>query len=255
MDRRAFLAGAVGAAVGGVVSADAARLRVRRALVYRGPASSPGCPEAVARLLESAPVPYDVVFCGPDEDVPLAEASLASASVYAQPGGGTLASAWVHMEQHAHLIHEWVQAGGRYLGFCLGGYLAGATPGFGLLPGDSARYISSRGAEIDTSGNTVIDVTWRGEDRSMFFQDGPVFIVRDDAATQVLARYRNGTIAAVVTDFGSGRVGVVGPHPEADQSWYTHGLINPDGIRFDLGHDLIETVNRGAPARSAMPFR
>lgn len=111
-----------------------------------------------------------------------------------------MASAWVHMEQYAHLIHEWVQAGGRYLGFCLGGYLAGATPGFGLLPGDSARYISSRGAEIDTTDNTVIDVTWRGEDRSMFFQDGPMFVLRDGARTEVLARYRNGTIAAVVTD-------------------------------------------------------
>lgn len=166
-----------------------------------------------------------------------------------------MASAWVHMEQHAVSIREWVREGGRYLGFCLGGYLAGATPGFGLLPGDSARYISSRGAEIDTTGNTVIDVTWRGEDRSMFFQDGPFFVLRDGARTEVLARYRNGTIAAVVTNFGSGRVGVVGPHPEADQSWYTHGLINPDGVRFDLGLDLIETVNRGAQSRSVMPFR
>lgn len=182
-------------------------------------------------------------------------ASLAGAAIYAQPGGGTLASAWEHMEQHAHLIHEWVQAGGRYIGFCLGGYLAGATPGFGFLPGDSARYISSRGSEIDTTGNTVIDVTWRGANRSMFFQDGPIFVLRDGARTEVLGRYRNGKIAAVVTDFGSGRVGVVGPHPEADQSWYTQGLVNPDGIRFDLGLDLIETVNRGAPGRSKMPFQ
>ncbi|MFI8664450.1 BPL-N domain-containing protein [Rhodococcus qingshengii] len=85
---------------------------------------------------------------------------------------GGLASAWVHMEQHAPLIREWVHAGGRYLGFCLGGYLAGATPGFGLLPGDSARYISSRNSEIDTTGNTVVEVTWRGDKRWSFSRMG-----------------------------------------------------------------------------------
>ncbi|KPH20555.1 hypothetical protein AN948_06645 [Rhodococcus sp. ADH] len=227
-----------------VASADPTRRPLRRALVYRGPASSPGCPEAVARLLESAPEPYEVTFCGPTEEIPLTAASLESVSLYAQPGGGELAAAWVHMEQHAESIREWVDSGGQYFGFCLGGYLAGVTPGFGLLPGDTARYISSRNSGIDTTSNTVVEVTWRGEERLMFFQDGPIFVLRDDAPVEVLARYRNGKIAAVIAGFGRGRVGVVGPHPEAGQSWYTRGLTNPDGIRFDLGHDLVASVSR-----------
>ncbi|WP_283260488.1 BPL-N domain-containing protein [Rhodococcus sp. IEGM 1379] len=245
LNRRTFLISATAlVTIGGTVaaSADSTRIRSRSALVYRGPASSPGCPEAVARLLESAPDPYDVTFCGPDEDVPLSARTLASASLYAQPGGGDLLSAWVHMEQYAEPIRGWVRTGGHYLGFCLGGYLAGATPSFGLLPGDTARYISSRGSDIDTTENSIVEVSWRGEPRSMFFQDGPIFVLRDDAPVEVLARYRNGKVAAVVTEFGLGRVGVVGPHPEADRSWYTRGLSNPDGIRSDLGHDLIETV-------------
>ena len=256
MNRRTFLvaAGAL-VAIGGTVvaSADSTRSSPRRALVYRGPASSPGCPEAVARLLESASDPYDVTFCGPDEDVPLTAATLASASLYAQPGGGELSSAWIHMEQHAESIREWVRTGGHYLGFCLGGYLAGATPGFGLIPGDTARYISSRKSEIDTTNNTIVTVSWREEERTMFFQDGPIFVLRDDAPVEVLARYRNGKVAAVVADFGLGRVGVVGPHPEAERSWYTRGLTNPDGIRFDLGHDLIDTVTLGAQEQLPTP--
>lgn len=193
-------------------------------------------------MLESASEPYEVTFCGPDEDVALAPATLARASIYAQPGGGELKSAWTEMEQYAEPIRDWVRTGGHYLGFCLGGYLAGATPGFGLLPGDTARYISSRGSSVDTTDNTIVEVSWRGEERSMFFQDGPIFVLNDNAQVEVLARYRNGKIAALVTDFGSGRVGVVGPHPEADKSWYKRGLTNPDGIRFDLGQDLIDTV-------------
>lgn len=35
---------------------------------------------------------------------------------------------------------------------------------------------------------------------------------------------------------GKGWVGAVGPHPEADKSWYApYKLRNPDGINFDIG--------------------
>ncbi|WP_276607478.1 hypothetical protein [Streptomyces sp. A1499] len=40
-----------------------------------------------------------------------------------------------------------------------------------------------------------------------------------------------------------------GPHPEADESWYADkGLHNPDGIRLDLAHELID-VTTGAGRR------
>ncbi|CAM4052356.1 hypothetical protein NONI108955_06325 [Nocardia ninae] len=40
-----------------------------------------------------------------------------------------------------------------------------------------------------------------------------------------------------------GRVGVSGPHPEADESWYADkGLRNPDGVRLDLAYELIEAI-------------
>ena len=89
-------------------------------------------------------------------------------------------------------------------------------------------------------------VTWKGKPRHMYFQDGPFFVLDDGADAAVLARYDNGTAAAVVAPYGKGRVGVVGPHPEADASWSSdEGLRNPDGVRFDLGHDLVEETVRG----------
>jgi len=64
----------------------------------------------------------------------------------------------------------------------------------------------------------------------------------------VIATYDTGTAAALVADYGAGRVGVVGPHPEADHSWYDDaGLTNPDGVHPDLGHDLIESTVRSDP--------
>jgi glutamine amidotransferase-like uncharacterized protein len=154
------------------------------------------------------------------------------------------------MREHADDIRNWVHDGGHYLGFCLGAYLAAATPGFALLPGNTSQYITSPGATVDTTDDAVIPVLWRGKPRHMFFQDGPVFQLNADA--DVLATYDNGEPAALVVPYGSGWVGVVGPHPEADQSWYRDaGLTNPDGIRPDLCYDLIETtVHTSAPTKT-----
>jgi glutamine amidotransferase-like uncharacterized protein len=215
------------------------------ALVYRGPASLPGCPEAVAELLEASRWGFDVRHVGPDEVLPLSRHALADAMLYVQPGGDDLTHGYRHLRRHRSAIRQFVHSGGRYLGFCLGGYLAGATPGFGLLPGDTDQYIASRGATVDSAKSTLVDVGWRGRQRTLFFQDGPYFWLRGGRDTTVLATYPNGKIAALVARFGSGRVGVVGPHPEATEDWYIDaGLAIPERLGTDLGLDLLDTVMR-----------
>ncbi|GAA2123575.1 hypothetical protein [Streptomyces synnematoformans] len=62
----------------------------------------------------------------------------------------------------------------------------------------------------------------------------------------MIATYDNALPAAVLAPYGEGRVAVVGPHPEADAGWYAgYNLSNPDGIRLDLGHDLVEAAMAG----------
>jgi glutamine amidotransferase-like uncharacterized protein len=214
------------------------------ALVYRGPAATSGCPEAVAAALERSGRGWDVRFVGPREDLDLEPGVLARAVLYAQPGGGTLRRGYRRMRRRAPLIRDFVRSGGRYLGFCLGGYLAGETPGFGLLPGDADRWISSPGARPRSAGDAVVTVTWRGRARRVFFQDGPWFDLDPRRGpAEVLATYPNGLPAAVVAPFGRGVVGVVGPHPEAPASWYTDaGLPVPDDLHADLTQDLVERV-------------
>ncbi|GDY33426.1 hypothetical protein GTS_50590 [Gandjariella thermophila] len=241
-------AGAAGAtAVLGWAGVTALTSRERPlALVYRGPASCSGCSESVAALLESTPTGFRTRYVGPDEDVDVTPKTLAGAVVYAQPGGGDVDPAWRRLHRYADDIRDFVHNGGHYLGFCLGGYLAGATPGFALLPGDTDRYIGSPNASVHTTDDTLVRVNWRGRQRTMFFQDGPIFRLRPGAAATVLASYDTGAPAAVITAYGSGRVGVVGPHPEADRSWYRDAdLSNPDGVHPDLGYDLVETTLHG----------
>lgn len=215
------------------------------ALVYRGPAGCDGCSEAVAALLTSSKWNFDVQYVGPNEKLQLSAQVLKTAAVYAQPGGSDdLDQAYSDMQSDAPLIRDFVNAGGRYLGFCMGGYLAGASPGFKLLPGDTNAYTSSHKATVRTSDDTTVKVYWRDQLRTMYFQDGPYFIVKRSATdVTVLARYQNGKIAALVAPYGKGFVGVVGPHPEATPDWFAaYGLVATGGLSLDLGHDLIDTV-------------
>jgi Biotin-protein ligase, N terminal len=247
LTRRSFVTGALLAAAGADPTRLLAAERRPLALVYRGPAALPGCPEALAALLQDSPSKFRTVFCGPGEAVPLSATTLELATLYAQPGGGDLDPAWRHMQRYAPEIRAWVSRGGRYLGVCLGAYLAGRDPGFDLLPGDSDEYTETHGATVRSTRDTIVTVRWRGRCRHMYFQDGACFRLRRGAG-EVLATYENRLPAAVVAPHGGGVVGVVGPHPEADGSWYADaGLRNPDGVRFDLGYDLIETTLKGFP--------
>lgn len=244
----AGVAGATAAAGWASVAVSSPRERPL-ALVYRGPASCSGCSEAVATLLRNTPTGFRTAYCGPHGELEMSPRTLAKATVYAQPGAGNVGPAWRRLGGYANDIRDWVHAGGHYLGFCLGAYLAGATPGYALLPGDTDQYISSPGASVRGTDDTVIDVRWRGRPRCMFFQDGPIFRLQPGAPASVLATYDTGAPAAVVAGYGAGRVGVVGPHPEASQSWYDDaGLRNPEGVRPDLGFDLVESTVNGSAA-------
>ncbi|MET7641962.1 BPL-N domain-containing protein [Streptomyces sp. NPDC005438] len=251
--RTALRVGAVAVlapAVGCAGEADAGRAgRAERVLVYRGPTSLEGCPESAAALLRRALPGARVAYCGPGESVPLTRAELARATLYVQPGGGDLAPAWRELRPYAPLLRSWVRGGGQYLGICLGGYLAG-RPGLDLLPGRVERYLDAPDASVPDERDTVVAVRWRGRRRRMYFQDGPRFVLdtaSDRSRVTVLARYDTGDPAALVAARGRGRVGVVGPHPEADAEWYRdEGLRNPEGVRFDLGVDLVRALRAGA---------
>ena len=215
-------------------------------MIYRGPAGAPGCSEAVAALLESAPAPFRTEYCGPEERLPLARHTLAGAALYAQPGGGDdLQAAWEDMRDFADPLRSWIRGGGRYVGFCMGGFLAGSGPGFDILPGDSGEYASSAGSTVHDDGDAEVALTWRGDQRTVYFQGGPYFSITPGAEATVVARYSNGLVAAMVAPYGSGRVGVVGPHPEAPAKWYRDsGFTPPEPLPFDIGYDLVQTAMR-----------
>ncbi|CAF2983056.1 unnamed protein product [Rotaria socialis] len=214
------------------------------ALIYRGPAACHGCSETIADRLRSK---YQIIYVGPKEQLDVNKDTLSMAQLYVQPGGGDLDETWPHVRRYASPLRDYVRNGGRYLGTCLGAYLAGTLPGFDLLPGrgQTDQYITSKGALITSEIDTVVPLYWRGILRHVYFQDGTrLMIDRTAAPAEILAVYTNGEIAAAVQNNGKGRVGMVGPHPEADESWYAmYKLKNNDGkMSFDLFDDLVKTL-------------
>ncbi|MFI9366211.1 BPL-N domain-containing protein [Kitasatospora sp. NPDC053057] len=222
------------------------------ALVYRGQAACDGCPEAAHDMLEHDG--FAVRYIGPDEQARFGPDALSGAALYVQPGGTNgqeVSTAWRLLRGDPgfspELVRSYVRGGGHYLGLCMGGYLAGQEPGYGLLPGDSGQYISSQGATVTDDQDHLVDVAWRGQPQKMYFQDGPYFDV-DGPGVEVLARYTNDRAAAVVASYGAGRVAVSGPHPEAPSDWYRdYNLPDQSQTGLGLGEDLLHTLMGTAP--------
>jgi len=113
------------------------------------------------------------------------------------------------------MLAEYVEAGGKYIGICMGAYWAGPWY-FDLLEGiDVVQYIKRPYAEIKRSYATVANVVWDDESENVFFYDGCTFIGKNEAF-ETVAWYANGDPMAIV----QGNIGLIGCHPESQRHWY-----------------------------------
>lgn len=218
------------------------------AAVHRGPHHVPGCPEAAAELLASVGISARMV--GQGEPLCLKDALAAGPTLLVQPGGGDLETAWTEVGRDRAAVRRYVEGGGRYLGICLGGYLAGGSPGYGLFPGDTDQLAVRTGSTLRHTRDTVIEVEWEGRTREVYAQDPPAFLLDDDddEDVEVLARYDNGDVAALVAPCGEGVVALCGPHPEATPDWYADaGLTPARPDARDLARELVRRLGVTGP--------
>ena len=185
----------------------ASSAKPRIGLFYKHPHASAHCVVAMLKALSET---YDVRVM---DIADCTYRKMRSAQIVAFPGGVGEADAWSQIFQDAVAdVRLYVQKGGGYLGVCMGAYWAG--PGyFDLVPGLQVdQYIGK--AEIRRSYRTVAKVTWNGQPETMFFWDGPTFSGSD---FETVATYANGASMAI----RQGRVGLIGCHPESEESWYS----------------------------------
>lgn len=220
------------------------------AAVYRGEVSCDGCAESVAHLLRKSPMRYKVHYLGPKEDHDINQATLSHLDIFAWPGGGDDEDTdYLKVQKYTKDIQDYVHNGGRYAGFCLGAFFARGEMKnqtfFGLLPQGS--YASGErfqsGAQVKTANDTIILTDWtfgsgekKGQtvkDRWQYFQDGAQFYLDKNVQNaKILGRYvYTKDPSAVIVPYGKGSVGLIGFHPEADQSWYDdYNIVNPQNV-------------------------
>ncbi|QQP95339.1 BPL-N domain-containing protein [Lysobacter enzymogenes] len=212
-----------------------ARSDTVRVAVYRGPASCENCSETLQRAIQALGPQYRVDFVGADEPIDITPENLARYDVYAQPGGGQdIPAAFASLgDGRVDAIHDYVAGGGRYLGICMGAYLASGS-GLGLVPHELQSEVGRPGFEVDGSEDAVVAVRWQGRAQTVFYQDGP-YLRRapKDPGFRTIATYANDDIAAARYTLGRGVVVLSGPHPEADESWFEEAGLpledRPDG--------------------------
>ncbi|MES2964413.1 MAG: BPL-N domain-containing protein [Bdellovibrionota bacterium] len=208
---------------------------VARALVYKGPGScEEHCSESSADVAKLAG--FEPVYVGPKDVDP---AIFKNAAVWIQPGG---VSSTVALNMDPVLkdnLREFIANGGGYVGFCAGGFfstaMVGSTKnkGLGIMPGRSTLVKTTEQA-------LMVDVTWAGLTRHLYFEGGPYFTFEKEDAVEITATYADGTVASARAAFGKGRVYVTGPHPEAPQYWRDYfKLEDRDGLDPDLARDMV----------------
>ncbi|WP_338477946.1 BPL-N domain-containing protein [Pseudomonas trivialis] len=213
--------------------------------IYRGPAGCDDCSENVKKALLRLNPGYQVDFVGADEDIDITAQTLARYDLYVQPGGGQdIPGALDSLgDERAEAIRNYVAKGGRYLGLCMGAYLADDN-NLGLIPDAIDTEAGRPGFEVSGIDDAAVRVTWAGKPDYVFYQDGPYFPTSTAATPyQTLATYHNGDVAAARYTYKKGVVVLSGPHPEAGREWFENADIPLDKMpRGDLFGALIRSV-------------
>jgi hypothetical protein len=181
------------------------------ALFFNHPECSQDCVDGMIQSLSSH---YNIKIFNVDE---CNTDTFKNVDIVAFPGGIGDATSYDRFfrRRAQNAVADFVANGGRYLGICMGAYWAGSYF-FDILDGvDAVQYIKQPHADIKRSYSTYASVLWNGQLEDMFFYDGCA-LVGDPNKFQTVATYANGDAMAIIQN----RVGIIGCHPESQQSWY-----------------------------------
>ena len=137
------------------------------------------------------------------------------------PGGDGDASVFKKiMKLNSDDFKKFMGRGGKFLGICMGAYWADPYY-FDLLKGTRVvQYIKRPRADVKSSYGTTVPINWRGQQKRMYFYDGPTFVGGD---FEVVASYANGDPMAII----QGPLGLIGCHLESEANWYTRKYMQP----------------------------
>ena len=214
------------------------RLETRNIAVYQQePIASKDCAEAVQKVLKTK---YSNVFIISHDDC--TSETFATLDCIVFPGGEKDVDNFdTLIKDKSRLVRNFVGAGGKYLGICMGAYIAGPMY-FNILGATSAeQYVKEADSEITTEKETIADIYIANKPYSVYFYDGPVFkkYLRNK---NILARYKNKQAACIIKQYKQGKVLCVGPHLESEKNWYTDKKYWHAGLHHKLLLDMVDKL-------------
>jgi glutamine amidotransferase-like uncharacterized protein len=162
--------------------------------------------------------------------------------IIAVPGGFGDASSFDQAFKHnGNRVQQFVQAGGKYLGICMGAYWAGRHYLNMLDNVDAVQYITQPGTDTRRPHAKDIKINWNGYNTTMFFYDGCALVGNGQYNT--LATYANGDSMAIIQK----NIGLIGCHPEAELFWYDSytWMRGKYSSKHSLLLDFVNQLNTG----------
>ena len=136
--------------------------------------------------------------------------------IVAVPGGLGDADSFSRLfKANQNSVNNFLTAGGKYLGICMGAYWAGSQYLNILDSVDAVQYITQPNTDTRRPHAKDMNIIWQGHPDRMFFYDGCA-LVGDSSKFTTIATYANGDAMAIMQN----NIGLIGCHPEADQFWY-----------------------------------
>jgi glutamine amidotransferase-like uncharacterized protein len=167
---------------------------------------------------------------------------LSGVDIIAFPGGIGDSNSYYNFfrRKQANIIANFVENGGYYLGICMGAYWA-AHYYFDILDSvEAVQHIKRKDSSTKRPYKTTVPVTWKGVKNNMFFYDG-CSLLGDETKFKTIARYENGDPMAIIQN----RVGVIGCHPESENSWYNEPYLKDrwhEGKHHNLLLDFVDEL-------------
>jgi glutamine amidotransferase-like uncharacterized protein len=209
------------------------------------PAFSIDCADGVYEILKNAG--FSVKLVGPNSYPPVElSKEILSATDCLVVGGGLGDSDQYDdsfLLDKSNIIREYISNGGRYLGICMGAYIAGHYY-LNILKSNTkaTQYIKRKDSTLKKEQHDIVTVNWLGEEKNIYFDDGTAFVPRRGykrISGRIIAKYKNGDAAAIIQNYNKGMVGVIGPHPEAHKFWFYWQTRIRNRWKDCIHHDLL----------------
>ncbi len=182
-------------------------------LLFDGAGTSPGDVRALQHILKQRGLGFARADSRQLEA--MSEAQLRNYRLLIIPGGNFVMIGNGLTPGATQKVRAAVKGGLNYLGVCAGGFFAGASPynGLDLLEGVRFNFYALENQHVRKAAVPIAIAGAPAADH--YWEDGPQF----SGWGEVIAKYPDGSPAAVQGGVGEGWIVLAGFHPEAPASW------------------------------------